>query len=787
MRLQTKIALSILPLVIGSIFLLGLWTIHRAEEGIHESTFRYMETILNVYISDRVEPLHRILVRNGLTTVPSYVAAYQKRAMAAAGHFDLRQKAHIFAFDESGDFVFCSLGKPVASMMRRWSDIARKIAQEPEETVRARHTAISDHHIYTARRFPPWNWVIFLAMPDDVVHAAQVHIQTATLGMAVLCAAASILLILAVFQKFFVRPMTRIMAAATDIAEGRRVEQIPVHSDDELGQLARNMEAMSAAIRRYQSEQTSWRQELEIQVQRQTAHLQEVNAALTASEARYRSLFNTMHDGFALHEIICDPSGHPVDYRFIEANPAFGAMTGMRPEAVVGKRVREVLPEVEPEWIQTFGEVALKGEPNRFELYSGPLKRHFDVTAYSPQSGRFATIFADVTNRKRLESQLQQAQKMEAIGTLAGGIAHDFNNILFPIIGYTEMTLDRLEEGSREKKNLEEVLSGAHRARDLVAQILTFSRQGDREVKPLRIQLVVKEVVKLLRSTMPATIDIRERVENNGRPVLADPTQVHQIIMNLCTNAYHAMRESGGLLEIGLKEVSFEPGNLPAESRLGPGSYQLLTVSDTGGGMDAATLHQIFDPYFTTKGKGEGTGLGLSVVHGIVKTYGGDIQVASCPGEGSTFHVYLPAVDRIAESPTVDDNPPVGGRERILVVDDEAPLRRMLNRMLASLGYDVTCCRSGREALDTFLGGPDRIDLVITDMTMPQMTGIQLTRELLDVRPDLPIILCTGFSALISEESAAAIGIRKLVMKPVVRREMAEAIRGVLDGEQAPA
>ncbi len=782
MRLQTKIALAILPLVIGSIFALGFWTVHQAEEGIHESTFRYMETILEVYIADRVAPLHRILVQNGLADVPSYVAAYQKRAAKAAKGFHLKKDAHIFAFTETGNFVFCSQYMPADTMERRWGAIAEKLAGGSPDTVRAHHTAMSDHHVFTARRFAAWNWVIFFAMPDEAVHKAQVHIKTATFGVAALCAVASILLVLLVFRKFFVRPISLIMAAATDIARGGSVETIPIVSNDELGQLARNMETLSTAIGRHKAEQNSWREELEAQVQRQTAHLEAANAALKASESRYRSLFNTMHDGFALHDIICDETNQAVDYRFIEVNPAFESLTGMKQETVVGKRVTEVLPEIQPEWIDAFGHVALTGKPTRFEMYSTPLERHFDVTAYSPHPNRFAAIFVDVTERKRLEGQLQQAQKMEAIGTLAGGIAHDFNNILFPIIGYTEMTLDRLDSESRERKYMEEVLKGAHRARDLVAQILTFSRQGDREVKPLRTQLVVKEAMKLLRSTMPSTIEIRERIDKNSRPVLADPTQVHQIVMNLCTNAYHSMRETGGLLEVGLKEVAFDDENIPGGSRLGPGPYILLTVSDTGGGMDAATLQQIFDPYFTTKGKSEGTGLGLSVVHGIVNTYGGDIQVFSHPGEGTTFHVYLPAIDGVPAEDTPTDEMPAGGTERILVVDDEAVLLKMLDRMLSSLGYDVTCKQDSREALQSFIDAPSDVDLVITDMTMPELTGIQLARELLHVRPDLPVILCTGFSALISEESAAAIGIKKLVMKPVVRRDMAEAIRGVLDG-----
>ncbi len=785
MRLQTKVTAAVLPLVIGSIFALGFWVTHRAEQGIHESTFRYIETILDLYIDDQVAPLHQVLVQNGLDAVPSYVAEYQKQAAAAADKFQLKQSAHIFAMDRRGRLVFRGLDMPAELMEKQWRGIALSVAGGEASAVRGHHAGISGHYVYAARRFDPWGWVVFFSMSDDVVHAAQGQIRLATLGMAGFCAVAAIGLILLVLHHFFVRPVTALTRAAEAIARDGAAANIPVRSSDELGRLARSMETMSRSIQTHKERRRSWQRELEDRVRVQTEHLEQALDDLRASEDRYRTLFNTMHDGFALHEIIRGDDGTPADYRFMEVNPAFGEMTGLAHADVVGKRAGEILPGLEPEWIEIFGEVALRGASVRFERYSAPLERHFDVTAYSPGFGLFATIFVDVTEQKRLEEQLRQAQKMEAIGTLAGGIAHDFNNILFPIIGYTEMTHDLVPEESKAKKNLGEVLRGCHRAKELVAQILAFSRQGEEERQPLQTQLVIKEALKLLRSSLPATITIRRKIDDRCGPILGDPTRVHQIVMNLCTNAYHAMRESGGVLEVSLSEMEIPPEGRTDAPSLAPGPYVLLTVSDTGIGMEPAVLAQVFDPYFTTKGPGEGTGLGLAVVHGIVNTYGGDIQVVSRPGAGTTFHVFLPRIERTATEPAVERERPPGGAERILLVDDEAQILKMLDYMLTSLGYETRSMESSREALKAFLAAPDQVDLVITDMTMPEMTGLRLAQEMLAARPDLPVILCTGFSALVSEREIREMGIRELVLKPVVRRDLALAVRRALNGRPA--
>ncbi|MFO7709839.1 MAG: response regulator [Desulfobacterales bacterium] len=392
------------------------------------------------------------------------------------------------------------------------------------------------------------------------------------------------------------------------------------------------------------------------------------------------------------------------------------------------------------------------------------------------------------------ERQMQQVLKLQAIGTLAGGIAHDFNNILFPIIGYTELALDDVPRESPTGKSLQEVLKASNRAKELVQQILTFSRQNGRERKPIRVSVIVREALKLLRASIPKTIDILTDIDDAAGSVMGDPTQIHQVIMNLGTNAYHAMQETGGRIEIRLESV--EVGYEETVKRIGiqMGPHLHLVVRDEGVGMDASVLERIFEPYYTTKEPGKGTGLGLSVIHGIVKNHGGFITVASTPGRGSTFHVYLPAIGDVDEDMPGDTVISGAlGQERILLVDDEEQIVSMEKQVLEKLGYQVTACSGSAEALTVFSSRPDQFDLVITDMTMPHMTGESLAQKLMGIRPGLPVILCTGYSEMITEEKAATMGIRKFVLKPVIKDELAAAVRSALEScpprwpVQAPA
>jgi len=384
------------------------------------------------------------------------------------------------------------------------------------------------------------------------------------------------------------------------------------------------------------------------------------------------------------------------------------------------------------------------------------------------------------------ERQLQQVMKLQAIGTLAGGIAHDFNNILFPIVGYTELTMDDIPEDSQARQNLEEILKATSRAKELVQQILTFSRQNGQERKPLKVQSLIKEAVKLLRATIPSSIEIECNVDEFCGLIKGDPTQIHQIIMNLCTNAYHAMQETGGKLEVGLKETDISYEQSVERVGMKVGKHIELLVKDSGHGMDPQVRERIFEPYYTTKKQGKGTGLGLSVIHGIVKNHGGDITVSSQPGKGSSFKVYLPIIEEVEEEPQTDEPLiEINGKERILLIDDEQQIIDIERQILERLGYIVTSTTDSQEALEEFAAQPDHFDLVITDMTMPKMTGDQLAQRIMDIKPQIPVILCTGFNETISEEKALAMGIDKFVMKPVVKEELASTIRKVLDNRHA--
>jgi PAS domain S-box-containing protein len=389
-------------------------------------------------------------------------------------------------------------------------------------------------------------------------------------------------------------------------------------------------------------------------------------------------------------------------------------------------------------------------------------------------------IVRDISKRKKLEKVLQQTHKMEAIGCLAGGIAHDFNNILSAIIGYTELLQMNLSENSAESRYALQIKQAGSRAKDLVEQILTFSRQTEQELKPVEVNIIAKEVVKLIRSSLPTTIEIKQNLQNSYI-VLGDPTQIHQILMNLCTNAGHAMQEKGGQLAIDLKRFELKEDLIGERIRLSPGIYVQLSVSDTGRGISTEHIDRIFDPFFTTKERGEGTGMGLSVVHGIVESYKGAVHVASEEGKGSTFTIYLPAIETHVKQDESKAEEIPKGTGHILFVDDESIIVEMNTSQLEALGYKVSSRSNSIEALGLIKKKPDSFDLVITDMTMPKMKGDEFAKEIKRIRPDIPIILCTGFGNKMTPESIQKLGIDAFLMKPIIMRDMAKNIRNLLD------
>ncbi|WP_020588016.1 transporter substrate-binding domain-containing protein [Desulfobacter curvatus] len=383
--------------------------------------------------------------------------------------------------------------------------------------------------------------------------------------------------------------------------------------------------------------------------------------------------------------------------------------------------------------------------------------------------------------RIRLETALNQAHKMESIGSLAGGIAHDFNNILFPIVGMSELLLEDLQPGSVLRENVEEILKAGKRGSELVKQILAFSRQSEHKMIPTRIQNILKEVLKLSRSSIPAYIDIEQDIQQDCGMVMADPTQIHQVGMNIITNAYHAVSEKGGRVSVALKQVTIGSSS-PEGIEINAGTYALLSISDNGHGMPQELINKIFEPYFTTKEQGKGTGLGLSVVYGIVEDHKGTIKVDSEIGKGTTFKVYLPLMKQSGSVELTDRSEElIGGKEHILLVDDEMPILKLGSQMLKRMGYQVTPHQSSVEALEAFKTDHRSFDLVISDMAMPGMAGDELAVELKSVRPDIPIIICTGFSERIDNETAKQLGINGLLAKPLSRSAMLKKIREVIE------
>lgn len=386
--------------------------------------------------------------------------------------------------------------------------------------------------------------------------------------------------------------------------------------------------------------------------------------------------------------------------------------------------------------------------------------------------------------RADLEAQLFQLQKMETIGTLAGGIAHDFNNILTPIMGYTEMALEELPLESTLRYDVEQINHAAIRGKDLVQQILTFSREVDFDKNPIQMNLVIKEALNLVRASLPKTIEIKHNLNHNTGTILADATHMHQIIMNLCTNAYHAMTETGGVLSVNLKAVDLSKKLSNQFSHLKKGKYLKLEISDTGHGMDKKTMERIFEPFFTNKEVGKGSGLGLSVVHGIVSNYGGAIAVDSIPGKGSTFTIYLPQFSEETHHKNETNEKLARGSEHILFVDDEKEITYMGKKMLESLGYNVDIRSNSQSALKEFKANPSKYDLLVTDQAMPKMLGTELAAKMKEIRPELKVIVITGYSDTFKDILYTKNGISEIIYKPIILRDFSKVIRRVLDDQK---
>lgn len=510
-------------------------------------------------------------------------------------------------------------------------------------------------------------------------------------------------------------------------------------------------------------------------------HIMILNSSLRQKKEEWENTFDSLSD------IVTIQDKHMV---IVRANRAAHTFFQEKQERIIGRKCFEIFRGTSTPCPGCPGFDTLQDAHNHAEIVThDTLGKTFYVSSAPilDETGNIQYLIhtaKDISEQKRMEKELFQSQKMEAIGTLAGGVAHDFNNILSAIIGYSEMARLRLPPDNPAAEDITQVLQASRRAADLVQHILTFSRQSDHCLEPLAPQLLIKEALKMLRASLPSTIEIKEKVDSKCGKIMADPTNIHQIIVNLCTNALHAMEKEKGVLTVKLYRTTITANEIPKEAEVSPGSFIVLEVSDTGHGMDQATAEQIFDPYFTTKEVGKGTGLGLAVVHGIIEDYHGFIRVKSEPGQGASFFVHIPALqEELSPSAETEVNEPLpGGTEHILVVDDESMIANILKAMLEHLGYTVTAMTESPAALDIIRKDPDKFDLIITDQTMPHLTGAELAEKILTIKPAMPIMLCTGYSSILPEEEALAVGIKQYTRKPVDSRTLATKVRLALDG-----
>ena len=650
----------------------------------------------------------------------------------------------------------------------------------------------------------------------------------------VLALAGAICLAILTYRQIL-RPIETVSTAVQEIKDGNLEKRLTLHREDEIGALAQSVNAMTQQLQKSH-------EELEIKVQERTTELASANKSLQKNInerlqveqdlQQKQNFLNAVLENIEDGVVVCDEKG--VLSLFNRASRDFHGLSeeSLSSEkwaehyglySADGKTImeREDIPlfrafqgdhiqDVEMVIIQKQGKkyvLLASGQPFYdpqgkklgavISMHDVTEKKHADEllkkahqeletkvkerTAELKKS--YEQLAKEVAEREEMAGQLRQSQKMEAIGTLAGGIAHDFNNILSAIIGYAEIAKEDLTESSQSVKDIDKVIVAGKRATELVKQILTFSRKTDQHKITLRVDLIANEALKLLRSSLPTTIDIHTSIEKETGLVLADPTSIHQIVVNLCTNASQAIGNEKGKMEVILKRTNLDPGQVVDKPRVQAGPFLQLTVKDTGMGIDEQTVTRIFEPYFTTKKQGEGTGLGLAVIHGIVEDCNGFIEVESTLGKGTAFHVFLPIVKE--EQTVITDKKNKSqistGNENIFIIDDEPAIANIGQAMLTRLGYTVTTEIESLEALKKFEKNPDAFDLVITDQTMPDLTGCELAQAMLTLRPDLPIIICSGYSSVVSKDKAYALGIKKFIAKPFSKEELGETVRCVLD------
>ncbi len=531
--------------------------------------------------------------------------------------------------------------------------------------------------------------------------------------------------------------------------------------------------------------------ELEDKVNERTAELTRKNMALTLEIEKRQEAEQAAQKAKQEWKEIFDAIGQMAmvldkDQTILAVNKSTVKLTGRLPDELIGKKCYEIFHLSDAPHVGCPAKNLLNSNgENTIELYIESLEKSFieSCTPIFDDQGalkQIIHIMTDISERKRLEKDLIQAHKMEAIGTLAGGIAHDFNNILTSILGYTQLILSDAQKGTAVEADLNEVYNAGIRAKELVRQILTFARKSEEEKMSIRLDIIVKEVLKFLRSSIPANIGIKDNIVSKSK-VMANATQIHQIVMNLCTNAGHAMNAEGGVLEVTLEDTTIDSYQIKIRDDIAPGRYVRLTVSDTGSGIPTAIMDRIFEPYFTTKDPEEGTGMGLAMVQSIVKEAKGMVKVESKINQGTTFKIFLPITDEEKRVSAVVPDKIVQGQGHVLLVDDEIAITKLAKRSLERYGYQVTTANHPRQALTIFSQNPDDFDVVVTDMTMPDMKGDRLIKEIQSIRSGMPCVLCTGYSREIDQDTGSIKGLKTILIKPISQNDFVSTIQHLLN------
>ncbi|PLX51365.1 MAG: hypothetical protein C0613_00650 [Desulfobulbaceae bacterium] len=828
MKLQNKISLIVLPCVAAVILLLGLWAMRTSDKFFVTVMHEIIGTNLDVYMGSTLE---NIVAEANDPEDPAALLAAQQRAFAEAKKEHLLETGHIFIVDRQGELLFCSRGHDHLLAAHIWLPVVRFVSNKAnsasdiftgekhrhgllrgvtagdKEVMRGTTRMLQGHAhlaggdvLYSAAFFEPWQWVVISTIKDQELHALIGSMQRATAAATLITVLGAFALLALVMRHLFVKPVTLLQRAAREIADHHPVKVVEVHSDDELGCLARSMEKLSAAQQRHDQEQARSQAQLELQVAERTRELQRSNEALR-NEAFHR------HTAFKKAERLIHALDQSLDgvfmfrpdtLRFFYVNQGAVRHLGYSVEELLTMTSVEVKPEFSQERFRRLLAPLMRGDKDFLNFKT--IHQHKDgrpipveiIMQYVRQEDDddfFIAIARDIEERQRaedekreLEKKLQQAQKMEAVGTLAGGIAHDFNNVLAAILGFGELAQAELAKESPVRGDIDQILVAGRRAQELVRQLLAFSRQSPGEKLPVYPQQIIKETIRLLRATLPSSVEMRTAISNECRPIMADPTQIHQVLLNLCVNAVHAMAEKG-TLTISLEMVELADAEISHQPDMVAGSYVRLSVEDTGAGIAAEDLPRIFDPFFTTKEVGVGTGMGLAVVHGVVTEHDGMITVRSTPGHGTLFTVFLPVaaqdLQHEGERPLSVETD-LAGIGHLLVVDDEEAILGMYKKSLEARGYMVTTAANGRYALDLFRAKPDGFDLLITDQTMPFLTGMELSKEILALRPDFPIFLCSGYSSSLDTSRIEGLGISRYMEKPLNLTTLAQEIKEVL-------